>query len=301
MITISFVNYWHGFDYTSRSNYFIQFIESNMDAARIVPTHECPDILFASCFGDVNVVRNIRAKVKVFFYGENVYRFPPYDDVSILQSVFDIILGFKYTNKPEKIFRFPLWLLYYPFYNMTDTENNVLTFLEKQHEQNKRFPKTEFASLIATHDKWGQRTILLKEMQKYGHVLCPSLFHRNCNRIGQDVSSKIEFMKKCIYNICPENSTYEGYHTEKIFQALESGSIPIYWGVSEPEKEILHRNKYCFIENIHDPTEVYFKIKYAMENPTYYIENTLFNTDAPRVVHAYYADFINELNRLLGR
>ena len=32
------------------------------------------------------------------------------------------------------------------------------------------------------------------------------------------------------FNLCPENSLGEGYITEKIFDSIRSGCIPIYWG-----------------------------------------------------------------------
>ena len=32
------------------------------------------------------------------------------------------------------------------------------------------------------------------------------------------------------FNLCPENSSYPGYVTEKLFHAFYSGAIPIYWG-----------------------------------------------------------------------
>ena len=33
-----------------------------------------------------------------------------------------------------------------------------------------------------------------------------------------------------MFNICPENTNVDGYVTEKLFQAFESGCIPIYNG-----------------------------------------------------------------------
>ena len=62
---------------------------------------------------------------------------------------------------------------------------------------------------------------------------------------------KINYIKHSLFNICPENSSSEGYTTEKIFQAFEAGTIPLYWGYDLPEKDILNKNKYCFC-NVED-------------------------------------------------
>ena len=48
-------------------------------------------------------------------------------------------------------------------------------------------------------------------MEKYGKVLCPSRFNHNCNGIEPGNEAKTEFLKHFTYNICPENSKYEGY------------------------------------------------------------------------------------------
>ena len=40
----------------------------------------------------------------------------------------------------------------------------------------------------------------------------------------------------------------EGYFTEKIFQAFEGGTIPLYWSIGFPEPDIINKNKYCFCD-----------------------------------------------------
>lgn len=41
---------------------------------------------------------------------------------------------------------------------------------------------------------------------------------------------KEDFLANYRFNLCPENSLGEGYITEKIFESIASGCIPIYWG-----------------------------------------------------------------------
>lgn len=49
------------------------------------------------------------------------------------------------------------------------------------------------------------------------------LNHHESNFIKKDV------MKKYAFNLCPENSMYPGYYTEKIPESFAAGSLPISW------------------------------------------------------------------------
>jgi len=296
MITISYINFWSK-EYNNI--YFTKFINKNIDTVNIVNNNDNPDILICSWMCNINNVITINAKIKLFFYGENLNRYPPYNNIELLKSTFDLIIGFKYDDKDNKILRFPLWLLYYPYYNMNDKDNNIINYLETSHKLNNSIDKPYLGALIARHDNGGQRRILLSELSKYGKVLCPSIYNNNCKKINKGNNAKLDFLKYTKYNICPENSLFEGYFTEKIFQALEAGTIPIYWAINEPETDILNRNKYCFIKNINDKDEVNTKIKDVIENPESYIDGNIFNDDAYTIISKYYDNLIKEIKRLL--
>lgn len=196
MVNISHINLWPGGEKTILV-WFSSFLSVNIENINIniVKHNEEPDILLCSCFGHINKAKHVKAKIKLFFYGENLERYPPYNNIELLKSTFDIIVGFRYTDKKNKIFRMPLWLCYYHYYNMNDKIKNIITFLENEYQKNKNMKKNALASLIARHDRGGQRTILLNEMQKYGNVLCPSKFNKNCNQILPGNKAKIDFIK----------------------------------------------------------------------------------------------------------
>ena len=59
------------------------------------------------------------------------------------------------------------------------------------------------------------------------------------DKLGKD---KIDYMKDFKFNICPENMDVPNYVTEKIFDAFQAGTIPIYHGaLNDPEPEIINR------------------------------------------------------------
>ena len=62
---------------------------------------------------------------------------------------------------------------------------------------------------------------IYNELSKYGDIKAPGIYRKNTQSIGNTQNDKINFISRGTYNICPENSLYEGYFTEKIFQAFE--------------------------------------------------------------------------------
>jgi len=49
------------------------------------------------------------------------------------------------------------------------------------------------------------------------------------------------------YNVCPENSNAYGYVTEKLFDAIDAGCVPIYWGsYNRPEQDVLNQDAILF-------------------------------------------------------
>lgn len=70
------------------------------------------------------------------------------------------------------------------------------------------------------------------------------------------VKSKIELLKKYKFVICYENAKgIPGYITEKIFDALAAGCVPIYWGAPNinkfvPENCFINKEKYVSYEDL---------------------------------------------------
>jgi hypothetical protein len=282
MITIAYLNFWKD---SNNDKWLSKFIEKNIGDIKHIPYQSNPDILICSVMGNINTVKNTKAKVKILFIGENVNRYPPYNNKKLIKDTFDIILGFEETNLDEKRIRFPLWLIYYNYYNM-NSDDNIINYIENERNINKN-DKNLFGTCVARHDRGGQRKIILNELSKYGKVLCPSQFNKNTDAIGNTIADKKKFIARGIFNICPENSKSKGYCTEKIFHALEAGTIPLYWGNDLPEKNLLNEDCYCFI-NVGDKSDVHNKVKHATNNVKSYFRNNVFKSDAYIIIDNYY-------------
>jgi hypothetical protein len=62
-----------------------------------------------------------------------------------------------------------------------------------------------FCSIVARHDRGGQRSLICNKLSKYGNIQAPSYFLKNTNSIGSKLEDKINFISKGIYNVCPES------------------------------------------------------------------------------------------------
>lgn len=291
MVSLAYLNLWDRTLNEIQDNWLFNFIKYNICDVKEVQIDENPDIIICSCFGDINNIINYKSKIKIFFYGENLNRFNY--DINIIKENCDLILGFKKTDIDNKQIRLPLWVLYYPYY-IYDNNNNLLNHIENSYLRNLAKKKNNDTSIIARHDENGIRTIIYDEVVKYSNIKSPGKFKKNMRKIGPSCNDKFNFIRTTAYNICPENSEFEGYCTEKIFQAFEAGCIPIYWGIDKPEKYIINENYYYFVNknNIQD-------IKDLFTNKNKYIaKNNLFKDTANETLKKTYDDLKDNLIKL---
>jgi hypothetical protein len=301
MLKVAYVNFWPQDQYNVQDYWLFNFIKNNIDPNAILVSltnNISIDILIASCFGDISIIKNINARVKLFFYGENLNKLQPYNNIKLLQNNFDLIIGFKYTNMNEKLIRLPLWLTYYPFYKYED-DNNILKYLQESYNKNFNLEnKHNVASLVANHDNNGVRSMILSEISNYMQVICPGKFNRNINPIGPTCKDKINFIKQTKFNICPENSEFEGYFTEKIFESLEAGCIPIYWAIDKPERNILNENCYLWFD-LHNTQKRKNDIFNMIVNYEKQRNINLFNPDAKNEIEMMYDNLKNSILNIL--
>jgi len=85
-------------------------------------------------------------------------------------------------------------------------------------------------------------------------------------------NSKKNYLDCFKFNICPENGLGDGYCTEKLFQAFESGSIPIYWGIKGIELEKFVNPGAVLFYNGKNDAEIFEKVKALNEDEKLYDE-----------------------------
>ena len=296
-IRIAYVNYWND---AVNDRYFSRFIEYHFvgfEAVEVSP-FENPDIIVCSVFGDLNLISRLSAKIKIFYTGENLKRkeYRDFQNMKVMRNIFDLIIGFFETDIELKILSFPLWLQYYPFYS-TKEDDTIITHIERDHAKNCRSRKDRFCTLIASHDRSGIRTKLTRSVAKVGKISFGGAFHlsqfeKEHNHVPFGSRAKVEYIKTSKFNICPENSNTPGYCTEKLFEALQAGCVPVYSGHSIPK--VLNKNKIIFYDQ-NGPEQTFLECF----QPVHRYEGNVFVEDAEGIISKCYEDLKNQLAHLL--
>ena len=247
---IKYYNFWKG--EKPEEIWFSRFINSrNLEHRK--------KIYFFSVLGDMNNIHLRKGKTNIFFSGENMYsdRFASYRAFCEKQH-FDLYIDFtSYVNKNS--IRFPLWLMY--MFKPEADYNDIKTRVEQL-----RYPKFEdkqrFCSLVASHDFNGIRGKMFDTLSSIDKVVSAGIFRNNSDELHSVLpDNKHDFIKQFKFNICPENSNHHLYVTEKIFQAIDAGCIPLYWGGdNSPECNILNKDAILFW-NEDDNTELIKTVK----------------------------------------
>lgn len=187
-------------------------------------------IALCSVFGERDVLDMIDADVRIFFSGENLHHphRAQYADYMLSgQHPFDLGIGFDVFEN-YRYLRFPLWLTY--MFKPDATREDIVKRCEELCHPDVT-GKDKFCALIARGDRNRIRTELHDLVSGLGRVDCPStLLHNDDSLIEAFQDDKIAYLRQYVFNICPENAASYGYTTEKLFQSIAAGSIPVYWG-----------------------------------------------------------------------
>ncbi len=168
--------------------------------------------------------------------------------------------------------------------------------------------------MIASHDGYASkkkvsgrfeivsRTEITKKVSTIDFVCCPGRLLHNDNSLQDEYGdNKKAYLRQFLFNICAENASVKGYVTEKIFDALEAGTIPIYWGDPNPEPAILNPQRIVFwdeskVENVLSfIKELYVNI----EKREQFLQEPIFVKTAAQEIYDHFSCLRRDLERLL--
>lgn len=205
-----------------------QFIEQHFSTNK--------KVLMCSCFDYPCRYLRFNKAIRIFFTGENLQhsiiqnRTRWYGDHR-LKDV-DLALGFEYKQEANYI-RFPQWIWHRDFISPKATLEDIKQKISNINKLETRLNsnRTRFIAQISRHDIGGIRMKLIELFDSIGQIDCAGEFNRNTDELQTVYNDKKEdFLANYRFCICPENSLGDGYITEKVFEAIASGCIPIYWG-----------------------------------------------------------------------
>lgn len=146
-----------------------------------------------------------------------------------------------------------------------------------REEASKEYDKRKFCNFIYSNPKADRgRDLLFYEISKYKQV---DSLGKHLNNMSNDpdreteewFGSSVDAKKNYRFSISAENGRMRGYTSEKIVSSFLAGSIPIYWGNPNIEKEF---NSEAFINcnNFSDHSEMIDRIRNIEENKELWID-----------------------------
>lgn len=244
-MNIYFTDFWSGFN--CENSFLFQRIKSIVPDVQLDP--QTPEFVFCSAFGNNHFKYN--NSIKIYFTGEN--------DVPDF-NLYDYAISFHDLNFGERHLRFPLFVMYNGFQN-----------LSKSKLINHNLAKRKFCNFVYSNYKTVDpfRDYFFKELSKYKRVDSGGKHLNNIGGCG--VPNKIEFIKDYKFTIAFENSSVLGYTTEKIMEPMAVNSIPIYWGNPNIGHDF-NSESFILVNNKTDIEQVINKIIYLDKNDDAYIE-----------------------------
>jgi hypothetical protein len=277
-----------------------------------------PSLIICSSFGSYWLLKIILGVYKVpsiFFTEENLTTLKKYREYkTYLDGQPSLAMGFDYCG-PGNYRRFPLWLMYLfpPDVAVKVTVADIQTRLD-EIEAKARCPKTKFAAMVASHDGYASRkkvsghveivsrAEITEKVATIDFVHCPGkLLHNDTSLKDEYQDDKKRYLEQFLFNICPENACVKGYVTEKIFEAIEAGTIPIYWGDPNPEPTILNPQRVVFWDGAR-AEEVLSKIKSLYVDKkvrAQFLQEPLFVNTAAQEIYDHFSVLKMDLERVL--
>ena len=219
MKKVCVVNFWDGaFD----GDFFEFFFRTTFDGIEYVLSPHEADVVISSVFGRTQT----DPKKTIMYIGENLR--PNYIG-------YNYSLSFDYDDYGGRNFRLPLWwsrLAWDGFVQKPRKPNAHnhgyeqlldIKSLTQPRKLDMRI-KDKFCAMIAGNPE-GLRVNLFNSISKYKSIDGYGLMFGNSLR-----KSKFAVLPEYKFCLCPENSIYDGYVTEKLLDAYAGGTVPLYSG-----------------------------------------------------------------------
>jgi len=225
-LRVFFADFWPNF---SMENNFI--VSALQDQYAIHIDSEHPDYVFFSAFGAKHF--QYPDAVKIYFTGEN--------DVPDF-NLCDYGIAYAFIDFEDRYIRLPLYAISNGY---DDWRSKVLSVNHSQlspQDADRKFCNFVYSNAQKAHPLREQFFRLLSQYKPVDSG------GRYLNNIGKPVADKLEFIRNYKFTIAFENSSSDGYTTEKLLDPMRAHSLPIYWG---NPKVGLDFNTSSFI-NVHD-------------------------------------------------
>jgi len=229
VVRLDFCDFWPG--YRKDDNFFFNLLKLRFD----VQLTDQPDFLIYSDPG--SHLHRLHDCVKIYFGIES--HLPDWREC-------DYAITCHYLEDPRHL-RLPYYVLY-----------GGPEALRKEGEDLEKIlaAKTRFCGFVVSNagNRRAQKRIeFFHRLSRYKQVDSGG---RAFNNIGGPIpggpAGKLEFLRSCKFNIAFENASIPGYTTEKLYEAMQARTVPIYWGNPRIHEEF---NPRSFLNYFDFPSE----------------------------------------------
>lgn len=265
---------------------------------------ECPKGQVA-CFNTYSiptVLHYHRAPIKLFWTQENTHvmysAWQQFENIWRKEPSLSLTLGFDYAEHP-KYLRFPYWLEH--IFGAEATKEDIADFVAKYNFSDS-VDRAKDCAFICKKDYFGDRAQMADLVAQIMPINYPSDFRHNDDDMrGKYGDDKIAYLRQFRFNLCPENSNNRGYVTEKIFEAIKAGCVPIYWGnEGYPEPDILNPKAIVYLDK-DNPAEGLALLQRLCEDPKTYakfVAQPRFLPETAVKIYAYYERLEQKLKEI---
>lgn len=205
-----------------------RFLNLDPDSHELITDPEASDLIIYSVFGKMNQKYQ---KKKIFFSGENKKRW-----------------GYTYQNDPNTIYY--LVTNHHQDYPEIPQEKIQYTphfvfYLDSlnYYHQYPLSQKKKFCCIVVSnqneHIGCQYRKLIFDTLSKYKPIDSAGESFNNTGYLApRDTKEYLAWINQYKFMITFENSMGNGYVTEKVFNAICGGTVPIYWGDNTTAKNI---------------------------------------------------------------
>ena len=216
-LKVYFSDFWPDLDVSNNQFLDLLRICINKPIITVLDPSLC-DIALYSCYGDLSTLSQTKHAFRILFLGENVRPF---------YSEFDFSLSFDQSGYSGRNVYLPLWLL-------------ELDLFSSSYADRKPTPIHRVTSPLDRGNQFRQKKVI------YIGNNCEPLRMNFINLLrrsgipvdvyGQHtnpVEDKFSVYSSYEVALCPENSFYPGYCTEKLIHSFSAGCFSLYWGATD--------------------------------------------------------------------
>lgn len=279
--------------------WLVDFVESR----GLLEGRENLRVALYSVFGPSWLMRFDKANLRIFVERENLHKshFAGYLHRFLDDDRVGLSLGFDDIRHPQYM-RFPFWLMWTVF-PPTVTYADVKDFVNRVNHIRRNPSNLDFCAYVCSHDDINRKRIY-DEFNAISPLSGAGRLFHNDDRLKKDFGDdKIAYLSQFKFNLTPENSNHTGYVTEKLFEAISSGTVPIYQGSdNNPEPDIVNQDAIIFIELGKDNTNAVEMVKELHNNDKLYAEfssQPRLMPDAHQRIWKYYEELESRLKEIL--